>query len=154
MSTSPAKPQKTHCETGQVARLEGQIAVVTVSKASACEGCPTRRVCHSLSGSDERELRAVNPIGAAPGDRVEIAIPTTAGLRAAVWVYLVPTVLLVVVALGSHRLASLSLGPEAQDLVAAMVSLGALGLFVLCAWLWRRRRGPDYRQYPRVIRRL
>lgn len=152
MSSPPAK--ETHRETGRVVRLEGALAVVSVPKAGACEGCAARGVCHSLSGTDDRELRAVNRIEAAPGDTVELAIPSREGLRAAFWVYLLPTLLMLGVALGAHWLLRDRLTAEGADLAAAGAALGALALFALGAFAWRRQRGPDLARYPVVVRRL
>lgn len=146
--------QEVHRETGRVLRLEGPLAVVAVSKSSACEGCSARGACHTLSGTGDRELRAVNRIGAIPGDQVELEIPTRAGLRAAVWVYLVPTVILVGVAVVTHRIASSRLSASDADLAAAVGALGTLGLVALGAWVLQRRRGPNLDRYPSVARKI
>lgn len=146
--------EATHSEFGRVLRLEGPLAVVEVSKSSACEGCAARGVCHSLGGSDARELRAVNHIGAAPGDQVELELLTRHGLRAALWAYGLPTLLFVVAAFGAHQAAGAWLPGADPDVVAALAALGAVGLFALGAWRLGRVRPRDLSRYPTVVRRL
>jgi sigma-E factor negative regulatory protein RseC len=147
-------PEDVHSEIGRVSRLEGALAVVSVSKTSACEGCAARGACHTLSGSGERELRAVNQVGAVPGDQVELQIPTRAGLRAAILAYLLPTLLMVFSALAAHWLASPRASARTADLVAAIAALFALALAALGAWLHHLWRGPDLGRYPRLVRKL
>jgi positive regulator of sigma E activity len=141
-------------ERGPVVRLEGPLAVVTIHRAEACGHCAASGACHALSGSPIRELRAVNAAQAAVGDLVEVEVGTGAALRAALLTYLVPTLVLLGAALGAHALVAPRLSETAAGAVGAGAGLGALGLYVLAALLWRRRRGPSLRDYPVVIRRV
>jgi positive regulator of sigma E activity len=141
-------------ECGQVDRLEGELAIVHISRASACAGCAAAGVCHSLGGSDVRELRALNSVEAEPGDEVEVEIPPTAALRAAVWVYLIPTLLMVAVAVGFHFASRDRWPADRAGLITATAALGVLALFIGIAMLWRRLRGPDLSRYPVVVRRM
>ena len=141
-------------EIGTVIRTEDPIAVVEIPKAGACDGCAASGVCHSLGGSDIRELRAVNTIDAQPGDQVEVEVQTKAALHAALWVYAVPTLLMVGTAIVFHLLVASRWRSSKADLATAGVSLGSLALFVLIVLVWRRLRPPSLRDYPKVIRRL
>ncbi len=148
---SRGKPIK---ESGQVLRLEGNIAVIGMYRASACAGCAASGVCHSLSGTDERELRAINAIDAQPGERVEVEIPPGAALRAATWVYLVPTVLMVAVALVVHFALATHFSAHGLEMVTALSAVGSLALFIVIAWWIQRRRGPNGSHFPTVVRTL
>lgn len=140
-------------ESGRVTRLEGPFAVVAIARSSACEGCAAQGACTVLGKTGLRELRAVNRIDARPGDLVVVQVPASAALKAAAWVYLVPTLLMLATALGVHHWVRRYLEADRADLVAALASLAVVGLFALAVWLWRRRRGPDTRGYPLVVRR-
>ncbi|MFH2006839.1 MAG: SoxR reducing system RseC family protein [bacterium] len=141
-------------EIGRVLRTDGELAIIEIPKASACEGCAAAGVCHSLGGSDLRELKAVNGIQAAPGEQVEVEIDAKAALSAAVWIYAVPTLLMVATAILFHRLVAADWNTERAGIATALATLGSLALFVLVVWLWRRLHPPDTSGYPRVVRRL
>lgn len=141
-------------EIGRIVRKNGEVAVVEIPKASACDGCAASGVCHSLGGSDLRELQAVNRIGADVGDQVEVVVQSRTATRAAVWVYLVPTLLMVATAIGFHRVVQNRWPAETAQLATAGVTLGSLVIFVLVAWLRRRGRPPNLKTYPVVTRRL
>jgi len=141
-------------EIGRVLRTDGELAIVEIPKASACEGCAASGVCHSLGGSDLRELRAVNGIQATPGEQVEVEIDTKAALTAAAWIYAVPTVLMVATAILFHQVVAADWGKERAGIATALATLGSLALFMLVVWIWRKLRPPGTRSYPRVVRRL
>lgn len=141
-------------EIGRIVRTTGTLAVVEIPKASACDSCSASGVCHSLGGSDLRELRAVNRIDADVGDQVEVEVQSRTAIKAAVWVYLVPTLLMLATAIGIHSVAATRLAAQTAQLVTAGATLGSLGLFVLGAWLWRRGRAPNLSSFPVVTRRL
>jgi len=141
-------------EIGRVVRTTGALAVVEIPKAGACDGCAASGVCHSLGGSDLRELRAVNRIDANVGDQVEIEVQARTAILAAVWVYLIPTLLMLATALGIHYITATRLAAETAQLVTAGATLGSLALFVLGAWIWRRGRAPNLSTFPVVTRRL
>ena len=69
--------------------LSGTAAVVSVRRESACSGD-----CHSCAGcgavNQTLRVRADNPIGAVPGDRVYVESSTAVVLWAAVLVYIAP----------------------------------------------------------------
>jgi positive regulator of sigma E activity len=141
-------------EIGRIVRTTGEIAVVEIPKAGACDGCAASGVCHSLGGSDLRELRAVNRIDAGVGDQVEVVVQARTAFKAAVWVYLIPTLLMLSTAFGFHYLAAQRLAAETAQIATALATLGSLALFVLGAWLWRRGRAPNLGDFPVVTRRL
>jgi positive regulator of sigma E activity len=141
-------------EIGRVLRTDGELAVIEVAKASACEGCAASGVCHSLGGSDLRELRAVNGIHAEPGEQVEVEIDTKAALSAAVWIYAIPTVLMVATAILFHKVVAADWNTERAGIATALATLTSLALFVLVVWFWRKLHPPGTSNYPKVVRRL
>ncbi len=74
---------------GTIEALRDTTAVVSVRRESACSGD-----CHKCAGcgavTQTLQVRAGNPIGAAPGDKVYIESSTGVVLWAAVLVYLAP----------------------------------------------------------------
>lgn len=139
---------------GHIIRTTGELVVVEIPKAAACDGCAASGVCHSLGGSDLRELRAVNRIDAGVGDQVEVVVQARTAIKAAVWVYLIPTLLMVATAIGFHHLVASRWADETAQMATAGVTLGSLAVFVLVSWLWRRGRAPNLKTYPVVTRRL
>lgn len=141
-------------EIGRVVRLTGELAVVEIPKAAACDGCAASGVCHSLGGSDLRELRAVNSIEAHVGDQVEVVVQASTAMKAALWVYLVPTLLMLATALGTHQLAARHWAGQTAQIITALSTLVSLGLFLFIAWIWRRGRSQNLKHFPVVTRRL
>lgn len=145
---------ETVTEQGEVVRLVGAHAIVQVRRAEACGHCAAAGACHAMTGSALRELTADNAIGAAVGDQVEIEVRAGVALRAVGWAYALPTVIVLVAAIGTYRLAAPRLSADGAGLVSVAASLAALGLYVLGAWLLGRRRGVARPAMPRVIRRV
>lgn len=81
-----------------VVSVDGDIAIVESTRASACDGCHKAKdggcsVC-SLMGADRKiSTRAYNPIGAVVGDRVVIESDTGRIMLYAALVFLLPLVL-------------------------------------------------------------
>lgn len=77
------------CE-GRVARLEGDFAVVEVtSSPAACVKCGDNSSC-GKAGTGPRQYSVPNTAGVRVGDRVVVAVPEGAVLKAAVLSYLLP----------------------------------------------------------------
>lgn len=78
-------------ERGTVTAREGQYADVSMGLSAKCEGC---KLC-ATDGGGELVMRAVfDPIGARVGDVVEIELPAAVKRTAAVALYVVPVVAL------------------------------------------------------------
>ncbi len=58
-----------------------------------CEGCPAAVMCKP-GGGDRRLMDVTDPVGVAPGDQVEVAVPGGQVLRASFLVYGLPLLLL------------------------------------------------------------
>ncbi len=134
-------------ETARVLETRPGRALVATVRSSACEGCTARGACAPLGGGREARVWVDDPLGVSPGDRVVVAVPEAAVLRASLWVYLVPVLALVAGAVAGSRLGpALGLSPDAG---AALLGLGAMALALVGSrWVSRGRSGG-----PRIVRR-
>jgi len=83
-------------EVGTVVELRGtHLAVVLCEKSSLCENCPTSGACHIGDDGRARTVEAHNPIGAAVGDRVRVAVSTRTFLQSGFVLYIVPLLAMV-----------------------------------------------------------
>lgn len=74
---------------GVVVRTAGNTAVVKIRKSSACgQDCGHCRACDN----PEYEVSACNPVGAQPGDRVVLELPSRSVLHLAFLLYLLPVI--------------------------------------------------------------
>ena len=139
-------------EEGSVSRTDGEMALVRVTRGTACDNCATSGACKSLGGGRDMEMEATNIVGAKVGDRVRVEVPSSSVAKMAFLVYLIPIMSLVLGAmLGMEIGAAASLDPE----------LCALGTSLACfsvAFLIVRRIGQllaDNRDYtPRISKIL
>ena len=82
-----------------VAVEEHNVAVVSVSRHAACDGCHKQEdgkgcsVCTLLGGKREATARAKNTLGATVGDVVEVEMASTRVLLYAALVFLLPIIL-------------------------------------------------------------
>lgn len=81
-------------ERGEVVELMDGLAVVVVSRSSACEGCGARGVCHTFGGDKDAKVSVENTIEAKTGDMVEIGIDEASLVTASFIVYIVPVIAL------------------------------------------------------------
>jgi len=135
-------------ETARVLETRPGRALVATVRSSACEGCAARGACTHLGGGREARVWVDDPLGVSPGDRVVVAVPEAAVLRASLWVYLVPVAALVVGAVAGNRIGpALGLSPDGG---AALLGLGAMVLALVGSrWVSRGPAGG-----PRIVRRV
>lgn len=74
---------------GGSARVRVQLAA-----GDHCEACPSRGLCRPERDPEARVLEVADPVGVALGDRVRVAVPGGAVLRASFLVYGLPLLLL------------------------------------------------------------
>ncbi len=133
-------------ETGTVVEVRAGRALVQTERGAACEGCAARGACSHLGGSREARVWVRDPLGVRPGERVVVAVPEQAVMRASFWVYLVPVAALVVGAVAGNALGPrLGIGADAG---AAALGLAAMAL-ALVASRWAGRGAA----VPRIVRR-
>lgn len=91
-------------EMAVVADCDGEYAAVKTEKKSACGSCGARDNCATATIAETLEqepelLRAFNPIGAKPGDRVVIGIEEAALTKVSMAFYALPLASMIVCAL-------------------------------------------------------
>lgn len=145
-------------EQASVIRVEGDLAWVETRRQSSCSACLAEPGCGTgqmskLLGRRQTEMSAINRIGAKPGDTVIIALRGDALLSSSLLVYLLPLVMLFVMAglgdLLGHQL-------RAADPQAWSMAFAALGLTAGFWWvrIFGRRIRHDARYQPVVTRVL
>lgn len=139
-------------EEGIVIRINGQAshtAWVRTSQSSACKSCSSRHSCNPEKGQ-EREVEAINLVGAQVGDRIQISIETGSLLKATFLLYIFPVFCMLCGGLAGNRLgAVMGLAPSpAAALFAAISFVGAMGVVRLRAG--RMAMKSEYR--PKITR--
>lgn len=79
-------------------------AWVKTTQSSACESCASRHNCNPKTGGKEREVEAINIVGAKVGDRIQLFIDTNSLLKAAFLLYIFPIICMLVGGLLGHAL--------------------------------------------------
>jgi sigma-E factor negative regulatory protein RseC len=118
-------------EVGIVTKINGhasQTAWVRTSQSSACKSCSSRHSCSQDSQGKEREVEAINLVGAEVGDRIQISIETGSLLKATFLLYVFPVICMLCGGLAGNRLgAYVGLAPSpAAALAAAGSFVGAM----------------------------
>ncbi len=139
-------------EEGLVRALRGGEAEVVTFQTEACRHCMGKGACYALGGIKERVVSAQNPVGAAVGDRVLLAIPRSEVMHAGVLAYLVPVAALILGALVGQKTAP-SLGLDPTD-GSVLVGVAGLALAWLGTSLYSRRLSRKNRLRVRILRVL
>ena len=126
-------------ETGTVIRVAGGTAWVQVERGTTCSHCSARSGCGvgllgQVFSRRPPPLEVDNRLGAVPGDRVVVGVAGSGLVQGALWMYLLPLVLLVVFAAAGQELAASGLAPGSETPAIAG------GLFGLGLGLWAARR--------------
>jgi len=145
-------------ERAGVVAVEGEFAWVEAERASGCSGCASRGSCGTsvlarTLGRRRVRVKALNGIGARPGEQVVIGVQESDLIRGTLAVYLVPLIGLFIGGLLGEAVAGLG-GTEAGGEPVAVVGAG-LGFWMGLAWAraWTRRRAGDARILPVILRR-
>jgi len=93
-------------EEGTITRTTGDTAFIITRRATACEGCSERHVCHSMGNIKEIEMEATNRIGAAVGDTVIVAFKTSQLIILSFMLYIFPIIAMVIGAVFGESAAS------------------------------------------------
>lgn len=139
-------------EQGIVLRTDSEAAWVKTTRSSACQGCTARNSCHTLSNSQDMEVKAINIAGAREGDRIVLSFETRSLLKATFLIYVFPIIFLVVGAVIGQMLASIiSINPSTLS-----VLLGFAFFFAaLCIMKARANKMAAQNAYqPKIIKIL
>lgn len=109
-------------EHGIVLRTDSEAAWVKTTRNSACQGCTARNSCHTLSDSQDSEVKALNIAGAREGDRIVLSFETGSLLKATFLIYVFPIIFLIAGAVIGQKLASLiALNPSTVSVILGFV---------------------------------
>jgi sigma-E factor negative regulatory protein RseC len=105
-------------EQGVVLRTDSESAWVKTTRSSACQGCTARKSCHSLSNSQDMEVKAINIAGAREGDRIVLSFETKSLLKATFLIYVFPIIFLILgAAIGQILASHLAVDPSALSVL-------------------------------------
>ncbi|CAB1059494.1 hypothetical protein D1BOALGB6SA_4256 [Olavius sp. associated proteobacterium Delta 1] len=79
-------------------------AMVVTERDDACSNCESAQFCHSLADCSRMETRVLNRANAGLGDRVIISLNSSSVLKSALILYILPTVGLLLGAIGGSGL--------------------------------------------------
>ncbi|UCD80657.1 MAG: SoxR reducing system RseC family protein [Desulfobacterales bacterium] len=118
-------------EQGIVIRTDTEAAWVKTIKTGACKGCSARGSCHSLGGSEDMEVKAINEAGAKVGDRIVLSFETGSLLKATFLLYVFPILLLILGAvIGQEAAYYLELNPSGFAAVVGFLFFFAAVLII------------------------
>lgn len=93
-------------EQGIVTKIESTTtAWVKTTKTDACKACAARNSCHSMGGSNEMEVEAINHAGAQVGQKVVLSFDTSPLLKATFLLYVFPIIAMIIGAFVGQQLA-------------------------------------------------
>jgi sigma-E factor negative regulatory protein RseC len=122
---------------GMVLRAPGDgTADIEIITADACSGCHAKSVC-SAGKSDTRVITVRSSAALSPGDRVTVIMQLSQGFRALAIGYIIPFIVLIAVFVITSVAGT-------GELVSAMLSFAALGLYYLAIWLLREKIGEKF----------
>lgn len=143
-------------EVALVTSIDGDYAEVRTEEKSACGSCGARDNCATATVAEAMEKppmlrRALNPIGAKPGEKVVVGIEESALNNVSMFFYAVPIAGLILFALLGQFIAQWT-GIDGEPLSALGGLLGlVLGFFLLQRFV--ARVGDDQRYQVTVLRR-
>lgn len=118
---------------GTVKEIRGNMVVVSVHAESACGSCKVKNLC----GMTEDQMKEVGVYDKEAGtynvgDKVIVGIGTAMGMKAVLWAYIMPFLLM---------LATLFITREAgmSEPASGLTTLGAAAIYFICLMFFRKR---------------
>lgn len=140
-------------ETGEILALNDEGVLVQTIRQSACSSCSAAKGCGqkllaSVGQGQRFEVLAENPLHLPlqVGDQVVLALEETALLKASVWAYLLPLILLAAFAAIAEYLWAV----ESMVIIFAIVGLATGMLFTR----WRVNSAAPAEYQPQIIRHI
>lgn len=123
-------------EVGIIKSVEGMLAIVSIPKKSACEGCSL-----GICKPDEQsmEIRALNPVNAHVGQKVKIVMKPYTYLKGSLIVYGIPAIALVIGAVLGKEVLSLYFVKLDPDIVSAISGFITFAISFIAIKLWSSR---------------
>lgn len=118
---------------GTITAIEGNILHVKMLQSSACAGCHAAKLCQSSETKEkEVDVRTQDASRYEVGQKVMLLGSVRQGLKATVWAYMIPIVVLVIVLLACTKCGL-------PEVTCAMASLGAVAVYFFGLYLFRGR---------------
>lgn len=123
----------TLCHEAIVKEVNADTIVVQMQVESACTACHSRHLC-GMTENKQQELTVKNEYHESfeVGERVQVKIQNSLAWKAILICYLFPFVVLIA------SFITLSVLIE-NELISALVSLGAVGVYYFIVWLFREK---------------
>lgn len=132
-------------EVGVIKGIEGVMAVVSIPRKSACDGC-SLGVCRP----DEQymEIKALNPVHANIGQKVKIVMKSHTYLKGSLIVYGIPALALITGAVIGKEIISPYYAGLDPDIVSAVTGFIAFTASFIAVKLWGSRAGEKIEATP------
>ena len=106
-------------------------AWVKTTQSSACKSCSQRNSCNGDSQGKEREVEAINLVGAKAGDLIQISIDTGSLLKATFLLYLFPVICMLLGGLAGNEIgAGMGINPSPVSALIAVICFSGAMLIV------------------------
>jgi|YelNatPaOPRAMG01_1025707.scaffolds.fasta_scaffold10108_7 sigma-E factor negative regulatory protein RseC len=137
-------------EFGIVKKIDGNIAVVTISKKGFCESC-TLGLCKS--SEESMEINALNHVNAQIGQKVKILIKPYSYIKGSILIYGIPAISFVLGIIIGREIFGIQLGIFDPDSGSAFLGFGALALSLILVKIWSSKLNQKSRLLP-VIKKI
>jgi positive regulator of sigma E activity len=111
-------------------------ADVEIITGSACSGCHAKSVC-SPGSAETRTITVKSDADLNPGDRVTVVMQQSQGFRALAIGYIIPFLVLITAFV-------LTTAAGAGELISALSSFAAIGIYYLAVWVLRDKIGEKF----------
>lgn len=129
---------ETVCHRGVVSAVDGKHISVRIVQAAACGGCAAGRLCNAADGKERRvDVVCENAETYSAGDEVMVVGSVRNGLKAVVWAYVFPLVLLVGSVLSLQSL-------SVSEPLCALAGLAFTGIYYMVLFALRERFGRKF----------
>lgn len=120
------------CKTGKVKRITDNTIYITIVQSAGCSACEVKSACHSAEGK-EKTIEVPNVYDfLQEGDTVQVRIRTSKGLKAVVYAFILPILLLFITLLISFHLLR-------NEAIAALVALTIVALYYTALYCLREK---------------
>ena len=124
---------------GVVDSIDGQTVVVRITQSSACGGCRARNICRAAESKDKLvEVQCADAGSLRTGQMVTVAGAESLGMKAVMWAFGLPLVLLLAAMIVVMALTG-------NERMAALAALGILVPYYIVLFLMRERLKKDFK---------
>ena len=129
------------CSKATVLRNEGALTRVVVARNAMCDGCHQEGACNisMMEPGKDTEALVRNPLGAKPGDRVEISMDERVLLRGGAVLYMLPLVFMLAAIVLAVKFKAVLAPGMGDDTLALLAALAGLLISVPVVRLWSKR---------------